>query len=293
MIVLHHSTRVMIVRRIVLSFFVLELFVVFVVVIVVFLKIGLVRGRSIGRVVLVILAFGSRRSFDPLIHDHFRLPEDEAVRRAQSRARATHRVAVPFLESHISQRNARQGFLYVHNEQSHVPSLTMTRARFALPMEMKIDQRAPAKTIASVYVLPIGHDSTGVTSHPSRRTDKQDILFLSTKRREDDTDLFLLRFFLVEFLSQPLVVLERRLPIGCILPVAFDTLGDSTEKLFDIRKGALDCVAHARLHVGETRVTRLIAIGSFACLFTHAQVHHLKFRRGEFQRMKRAFHMFA
>lgn len=44
----------------------------------------------------------------------------------------TYRVAVPFRESHISQRNATHGFLYVHNEQSHVPSLTTTRDRFAL-----------------------------------------------------------------------------------------------------------------------------------------------------------------
>lgn len=46
--------------------------------------------------------------------------------------RIAYRVAVPFLESHISHRNATHGFLNVHNEQSHVPSLTITRDRLAL-----------------------------------------------------------------------------------------------------------------------------------------------------------------
>jgi len=51
----------------------------------------------------------------------------------------SYRVAVPFRESHISHRNATHGFLYVHNEQSHVPSLTTTRGRFALEIKIKYE----------------------------------------------------------------------------------------------------------------------------------------------------------
>lgn len=68
-----------------------------------------------------------------IIENKFRFSKFECIHSSFDHHRA-YRVAVPLRESHISHRNATQGFLYVHNEQSHVPSLTTIRDRLVLKM---------------------------------------------------------------------------------------------------------------------------------------------------------------